>query len=170
MVSRLTEHLAAIVLPLARDLPHLYMLPICVVLLLCDPPIPLQLPLSSFKRSSALGASSSGDSEGLRGPGATKDAVVGSPKELARMGVLGLCCMVCRLKMRYIPFVALAHQQARGTRGDEGSWFYNGGGGEERDGGGACCVCVWAGGVYEFLGAFIFLLFLRGCQQQATLS
>ncbi|CAN0541224.1 unnamed protein product, partial [Ectocarpus sp. 12 AP-2014] len=53
--------------------------------------------------SSALG---SGSPPGEDAEGGNFSAVVGSPKELARMGVVGLSCMVCRLKMRYIPFVA----------------------------------------------------------------
>lgn len=71
--------------------------------------------MNNPKRSSALGTSSSGgDADGVRGAAGGKfSAVVGSPRELARMGVLGLCCMVCRLKMRYIPFVAPAHDQVR---------------------------------------------------------
>lgn len=65
------------------------------------------IPHAPTKRSSALGA----------GPGndVVNEAhgVMISPKELARMGVLGLSCMLCRLKMLYIPYVASAHHQAR---------------------------------------------------------
>lgn len=69
-------------------------------------------PPATSTRSSALGSGSSagGDAEGGK-----FSAVVGSPKELARMGVVGLSCMVCRLKMRYIPFVAPAHDHVSHT-------------------------------------------------------
>lgn len=56
------------------------------------------------------GSSSAADAEGARSS-SSGDAFVGTPRDLARMALYGLSCMLCRLKMRYIPFVAAAHDQ-----------------------------------------------------------